>query len=185
MEWTKRVRLRWVVAAYFTVGQVYVWWQFLTITAGHHRTPAEVIIPAVAEIVTALVIAGYVILRYTSLVWVILATLNAVVLLVVDFSIWYISIGTTANWAPRLTRLDGLAVALGTLTTAGAPGILPHSELARRIITVQLVVDIGAVIVLFGLFVGRLASRASLSASSSSRLRPAETASATPSPGPE
>ena len=159
MKWTKRVRLRWVLAAYFTLGQVYVWQQYLTITPGHTRTPAEVVIPAVAEIVTALVIASYVILRYRSIVWVVLATLNAIVLLVVDFSIWYVSIGTTANWAPRLTRFDGLAVTLGTLTTAGAPGIIPHSELARRIVTVQLVVDIGAVIVLFGLFVGRLAGR--------------------------
>jgi hypothetical protein len=90
------------------------------------------------------------------------ATINAIVLLIVDFSIWYVSVGTTANWAPRLTRFDGLAVALGTLTTAGAPGIIPHSELARRLITVQLVVDIGAVIVLFGLFVGRLAGRSSM-----------------------
>jgi hypothetical protein len=46
---------------------------------------------------------------------------------------------------------------MGTLTTAGAPGISPRSELARHIITVQLVVDILAAIVLFGLLVGRLA----------------------------
>jgi len=159
MGWIKRIRLRWVVAAYFAAGQVYVWWQYLAITPGHTRTPAEVIIPAVLEIVTALVIAGYVILTYRSLIWVMLATLNAIVLLIVDFATWYVSIGTTANWAPRLTRFDGLAVALGTLTTAGAPGIVPHSELARRIITTQLVVDIVAAIVLFGLLVGRFASR--------------------------
>jgi hypothetical protein len=159
MTWAKRIRLRWVVAAYFAAGQVYVWQQYLTITPGHTRTPAEVIVPAVAEIVTALLIAGYVILRYTSLVWVLLATLNAIVLLIIDFSIWYVSIGTSANWVPRLTRFDGLALALGTLTTAGAPGIIPHSEAARRIITVQLVVDILAAIVLFGLLAGRLGSR--------------------------
>jgi hypothetical protein len=159
MTWIKRIRLRWVVAAYFTAGQVYVWWQYLTIRPGHTRTPAEVLVPAVAEIVTALLIAGYVILRYRSLVWVLLATLNAIVLLIVDFAIWYVSIGTPANWTPALTRFDGLAVALGTLTTAGAPGLIPHSELARRIVTVQLVVDILAAIVLFGLLAGRLASR--------------------------
>jgi len=27
MGWIKRIRLRWVVAAYFAAGQVYVWWQ--------------------------------------------------------------------------------------------------------------------------------------------------------------
>jgi hypothetical protein len=100
-----------------------------------------------------------VIVRSHKLIWVFLATLNAIVLLVVDFSIWYASIGTPANWTPRLTRFDGLAIALGTLTTAGAPGITPRSELARQIVTVQLVVDILAAIVLFGLLVGRLAGR--------------------------
>ena len=159
MRWAKRIRLRWVVAAYFTAGQVYVWQQYLTITPGHTRTPAEVVIPAVLEIVTALLIAGYVILRFRSLVWVLLATLNAIVLLIVDFSIWYVSTGTSENWIPKLTRFDGLALAMGTFTTAGAPGIIAHSELARRLVTVQLVVDILAAIVLFGLLAGRFASR--------------------------
>src|SRR5437763_10545005 len=159
MRWATRIPLRRIAVVYFTLGQAYVWWQFLTLTPGRSRTLPEIVAPAVLEIGVALLIAFYVILGARSLVWAILATLNAVVLLVLDFSIWYASIGTTANWSPRLTRLDGLALALGTLTTAGAPGITPHSELARGIITVQLVVDILAVIVLFGLFVGRLASR--------------------------
>src|SRR5258707_1573589 len=158
MTWPKRIRLRWIVAAYFALGQVYVWWQYLTITPGHTRTPAEVIVPTVVEIVTALMIAGYVILRFTSLGWVVLATLNALVLLIIDFSTWYVSIGTTANWAPKLTRFDGLAIALGTLTTAGAPGIVPHSELPRHILPVQLAAGILAAIVLFGFFGGRIPS---------------------------
>lgn len=183
MKWPERIRLRWVVAAYFTVGQVYVWWQYLTITPGRHRTPAEVIVPTVLEIVTALVIAGYVILEYRSLVWVLLATLNAIVLLVIDFATWYVSTGTAANWAPRLTRFDGLAIALGTLTTAGAPGIVPHSELARHIVTTQLVVDIVAVIVLFGLFVGRISSRSSRGAAQPAPVRTAEPTAPSPGPG--
>lgn len=159
MKWPKRIRLRWVIAGYFVLGQIYVWWQYLTITPGHARSLPEIIAPAVLEIVVALLIAGYVILEFHSLVWVLLATINAIVLLVIDFSIWYVSIGTSANWVPRLTRFDGLAIAIGTLTTAGAPGILARSELARHLVTVQLVVDILAAIVLFGLLAGRLASR--------------------------
>jgi hypothetical protein len=159
MKWATRDRLSWIVVLYFTLGQVYVWEQYLTITPGTARTLPEVVIPAVAEIVVALLIACYVILKSSSLVWVLLATLNAIVLLVLDFSIWYASIGTTTNWSPRLTRFDGLAIAMGTLTTAGAPGLTPRSELARHIVTVQLGVDILAAIVLFGLLVGRLASR--------------------------
>ena len=79
--------------------------------------------------------------------------------LIVDISIWYVSTGTSENWIPKLTRFDGLALAMGTFTTAGAPGIIAHSELARRLVTVQLVVDILAAIVLFGLLAGRFASR--------------------------
>jgi hypothetical protein len=183
MRWPKRIRARWVVAAYFAAGQVYVWWQYAVVSPGHTRTPAEVIVPSVLEIFTALVIAGYVILQYRSLIWVLLATLNAIVLLVVDFATWYVSTGTATNWAPALTRFDGLAVALGTLTTAGAPGIVPRSELARHIVTTQLVVDIVAAIVLFGLFVGRISSRASRTAASSGMLRPPEPA--TPQAGQE
>ena len=159
MKWPKRIRLRWVVAAYFTAGQIYVWWQYLTIAPGHERSIPEIVVPAVLEIVAALLIAGYVILRFRSLVWVVLATVNAIVLLVVDFATWYASVGTSANWIPRLTRFDGLAIAMGTLTTAGAPGIVPRSELARHLVTVQLVVDILAALVLFGLFAGRFANR--------------------------
>jgi hypothetical protein len=171
MSWPKRIPVRWVVTVYFSVGQVYVWWQYAIVTPGHTRTPVEVIAPTVLEIVTALVIAGYVILNYRALIWVLLATLNAIVLLIVDFATWYVSIGTTANWAPQLTRFDGLAVALGTFTTAGAPGIVPRSELARHIVTVQLVVDIIAVIVLFGLLVGRLSSRSGRTAEQSGVFR--------------
>jgi hypothetical protein len=158
MTWATRPWVRWVVVAYFVAAQAYGWQQFATINPGTARTLPEIVVPAVAEIVVGLLLACYVILRSTSLVWVLLATVNAIVLLIVDFSIWYVSIGGPANWTPRLTRLDGLAITLGTLTTAGAPGITPHSELARKLVTVQLVVDILAVIVLFGLLVGRLVS---------------------------
>lgn len=167
MKWWKRIQLRWVVVVYYTGSQVYTWQQFLTLNPGHSRTPPQIIVPAVAEIVTALLVAGWVILRYRSLMWVFAATVNAVVLLVGNFSIWYVSYGTVANWYPKLTRLDGLALTIGTLTTAGAPGVAAHSELARRLITVQLLVDILAAIVLFGLLAGRLASRAGATAQES------------------
>lgn len=159
MRWATRPWVRWVVVAYFVAAQAYGWLVFATITPGTARTLPEILVAAVPEIVVGLLLACYVILRATSLVWVLLATVNAIVLLIVDFSIYYISIGGPANWAPRLSRFDGLAVTLGTLTTAGAPGITPHSELARKLVTVQLIVDILAVIVLFGLLVGRLVSR--------------------------
>ena len=86
MRWATRNRLQWIGLVYFAAGQVYAWQQFLTLTPGRTRTLPEIVVPAVAEIVVALLIACYVILRARSLVWVLLATLNAIVLLVVDFA---------------------------------------------------------------------------------------------------
>src|SRR5258707_586764 len=111
MRWPKRIPVRWVVAAYFTLGQVYVWWEYAVVTPGHTRTPAEVVAPTVLEIIAALVIAG-----------------------------------------------DG-------------------------IVTVQGVVDSGAAIVRFGLFVGRISGRAGGTAAKSGALRPPEPAA--PSAGGE
>jgi hypothetical protein len=158
VEWASRIRWRWVVLAYYAAAQAYTWYSFFTLEPGTSPTRPEIIIPAVAEIVTALVLAAWVILN-RSLVWALLATFNAIVLLIGEFSVWYLSYGGAENWSPKLSRLDGLGLTLGTLTTAGAPGITPRTDLARSLITVQLVVDILAAIVLFGLFGARLASR--------------------------
>jgi hypothetical protein len=159
VSWSKRIRLRWLVVLYYLAAQVYVWVDFATLTPGTSPTHTEIIVPAILEIVTALLLAGWVIVRSTSLLWALGTTLNAILLLVGQFSIWYLSYGGPENWSPRLTRLDGLGVTLGTLTTAGAPGIHPRTDLSRELIIVQLIVDILAAIVLFGLFVGRLATR--------------------------
>jgi hypothetical protein len=158
VRWAKRIRLRWVVVVYYAAAQAYTWTVFFTLEPGTSPTRAEIIIPSVAEIATALVIAAWVIVN-RSLTWALVATFNAIVLLVGEFSVWYLSYGAAENWSPKLTRLDGLGLTLGTLTTAGAPGIEPRTDLARSLITVQLVVDILAAIVLFGLFGARLASR--------------------------
>ncbi len=153
-----RVRLWWLVALYYAGAQVYTWLDFFTLDPGKSPTRPEIIVPAVAEVVSALLVAAWVILS-RSLTWALIATVNALVLLVGEFSAWYLSYGGPENWTPQLTRLDALGVTLGTLTTAGAPGIAPHTDLARGLVTVQLVVDILAAIVLFGLFATRLASR--------------------------
>jgi hypothetical protein len=160
VTWLRRIRLRWVVVAYYAASQAYTWYAFFTIQPGTSPTKTEIIIPALAEIVTALLLAAWVIIN-GSMVWALVGTLNAIVLLVGEFSVWYLSYGGAENWTPRLTRLDGLAITLGTLTTAGAPGIDPRTDLARSLITIQLVVDILAAIVLFGLVAARLASRLS------------------------
>lgn len=120
-------------------------------------TSPQIIAQAVAGVITALLVAAWLIATSRSIGWVFAGTINAILLLIGQFSVWYSSYGTRANWSPPLTRLDSLQVSLGTLTTAGLAGITPRSELARRLITVQLTVDILAAIVLFGLFVARVA----------------------------
>ena len=83
------------------------------------RTVPEIALPSVLEIVVALLIACYVILTVRSLMWVILATLNAIVLLVVNFSIWYASIGTTANWSNPESQNSGKIALVRKFTRNG------------------------------------------------------------------
>ena len=90
--------------------------------------------------------------------WAVASVVNGVLLVVIQFANWYVSFGNIANWNRPLTRIDALQLSLGQLTTAGAPGITPTSELARRLMTTQLGVDILVAVVLFGLFVDRLAT---------------------------
>jgi hypothetical protein len=158
VTWLRQIRLRWIVVGYYAASQAYTWYAFFTVEPGTSPTKNEILIPALAEIVTALLIAAWVIVN-SSIFWALLGTLNAIVLLVGEFSVWYLSYGGAENFSPKLTRIDALGMTLGTLTTAGAPGITPHSDLARSLVTVQLVVDILAAIVLFGLFGARLAAR--------------------------
>jgi hypothetical protein len=54
-----------------------------------------------------------------------------------------------------------LLVTLGTSTTAGTDGIIPHTEFARRLVTIQLGVDVLATIILLGLLVAKIAVRRS------------------------
>jgi hypothetical protein len=67
------------------------------------------------------------------------------------------------DWVRRIPaqahRDRRIGARAGGLTTAGAPGIVPRTDLARELITIQLAVDILAAIVLFGLFGARLAMR--------------------------
>jgi hypothetical protein len=103
----RRIRLRWVIVLYCAAAQAYVWHEFLTHTPGTSPAPAEIVVPALAEIVTALLLAAWVIVKNRSIAWAVASTFNAIFLLVGQFSIWYLSYGGGENWSPRLTRLDG------------------------------------------------------------------------------
>lgn len=63
-------------------------------------------------------------------------------MIVNQFALFYYSAGTTHDWSHELTHTDALLIALGTLTTAGAPGMTPVSEYARRLMAIQMAVDL-------------------------------------------
>jgi hypothetical protein len=154
----RRIRLRWVVVAWYVAGQYFVWDEFLTHQPGNERGFSAMFIgSAVLGLLTALFLAAWLVAVSRSMGWVIAANANALSLLVGQFSIWYAAYGTAKNWGAPLSRLDGLLIALGTLTTAGSFGITPRTDAARGLVTAQLGVDVIASVVIFGLFVARLA----------------------------
>jgi voltage-gated potassium channel Kch len=67
---------------------------------------------------------------------------NAFMLITWFFAVLYWFIGTTANFNVELSRIDALYFALGTLTTAGTGTIAPTSDLARAIVSGQMVLDL-------------------------------------------
>lgn len=63
-------------------------------------------------------------------------------LITVEFAMLYWTIGTKANFTVELSRVDAIYFALGTLTTAGTGSIAPTSDLARALVSGQMVVDL-------------------------------------------
>jgi hypothetical protein len=84
--------------------------------------------------------------------------INNLAILIGLFAFAYWNAGTRGNWNMRLSHLDALYVAVGTLTTAGTGAIQAQSELARTLLTAQMVVDIVAFTLVTGILVTRLSS---------------------------
>src|SRR5262249_46596857 len=152
-------RFPWFAVWWYAVAQFLIWFEFFSVAPDTSEFGPRLVAQAVLGVVSALLVAGGVILWSRSLVWMVLASFNAVALLIGQFSIWYLGRGGSDDWNIPLTRLDALLVALGTFTTAGTSGITPRSEYARGLVTTQLAVGVFAAIVVFGLLVARLAAR--------------------------
>ena len=75
------------------------------------------------------------------------------------FSVIYWTYGTSGNFSTRLTHLDAIYFTMGTLSTAGTGSIAPVSQLARGLQTLQMLLDLGFLLVAVTLVVGRLAAR--------------------------
>jgi voltage-gated potassium channel len=74
------------------------------------------------------------------------------------FALIYWTYGTSVNFSVRLTHLDAIYFTMGTLSTAGTGSIVPVSELARGLQTLQMLLDLGFLLVAVTLVVGRLAT---------------------------
>lgn len=73
------------------------------------------------------------------------------------FSLVYWAYGTAKNFSVPLTRLDALYFTIGTLSSAGTGNLAPASQLARGIQTLQMILDLGFILVAVTLVVARLA----------------------------
>jgi hypothetical protein len=72
-----------------------------------------------------------------------------------EFSDLYWNVGGGHNFTSPLSHLDSLYFSLGTLTTAGTGNIAAASEAARRIQTIQMLLDLSLVVFAISIVVVR------------------------------
>lgn len=151
--------LPWPVLALLSATEVGVWVSFLL---SSRRGPASTVTIVLTVLVVAF--ASYRVVRGArrperSLRAVLYLAGHALSVLVADFAAIYWRSGTRANWGMALTHLDAVFLTVGTLTTAGASGISPHTEWARGMLTLQMTIDIVSVTLITGLVIARLSER--------------------------
>jgi len=80
--------------------------------------------------------------RHKVLYGAFVATVVCVLLIITAvFANLYWLIGTPTNFGGELSKIDAIYFALGTLTTAGTGTIAPTSDLARGLVSGQMVLD--------------------------------------------
>jgi voltage-gated potassium channel len=82
------------------------------------------------------------------------------------FSAIYWSYGTARNFGMPLTHLDAVYFTIGTLSTAGTGNIVATSELARALQSLQMLLDLGFLLIAVTLVIMRFSSLKSESKSS-------------------
>lgn len=102
--------------------------------------PAVIAFAAIAQ--ATYVTASVARISYSSICGVTAVGVYTFLLITVQFATLYWTIGTTANFNVELSRIDAIYFALGTLTTAGTGTIAPTSDLARALVSGQMVLDL-------------------------------------------
>jgi hypothetical protein len=150
------------VAGFFGCA-AWVWLQFLftNMHLQRHAVIDTYVVVAVYVLTLSLFISGSIAMvrsRSSNLGIAAVFFMSVFFFLVGNFSYVYWSYGSTANFSVSLTRLDAIYFAIGTLTTAGTGNINATSELMRGIQALQMVLDLGLVVVALGVLVARLSS---------------------------
>jgi hypothetical protein len=113
-----------------------------------------VAVACVAVVFTAVVV----VLFREDPIWSFLSAAATLAMLGALFAYLYYLMGTGGNWKHSLSHTDALFVSVGTLTTAGSPGVEPQTELARRFMTIQMALDLVFVLFPLGIAVALMAS---------------------------
>ena len=137
--------------------QVYLWGGFFAQT---NRFPAPPILIAndALGILAGIAVVVWWSRSKVSLSRISVILLYTLLLLMIDFSFFYWSYGSTANFNLELTHLDAIYFAVGTLSTAGTGDISAVSETARGIQTIQMMLDLGFVVLAVAMVVARFSA---------------------------
>jgi hypothetical protein len=132
----------------------------------HHFSALTVVVFAVyasfATLLLVLLGAGVIWIARrpaVSIVWVGAGAFWALVAVVSVSSGLYYSVGGIGHWSPGLSHVDAIYVAVGTLTTAGASGIVPTSNLTRALVVTQMLADIVLFTIMGAVVLDRLTQR--------------------------
>lgn len=145
----------WPLAISFVGAQLALWTAFF-------RIPRHM---AAGFLAANLVVAVLIAIQFVRLprgmpTWLTLAgAANVALQLAATFAEMYWVYGTTQNWSRTLSRWDALYVAVGTLTTAGTGNLSATSELAHRLLTLQMGLDFAILTLVVGLVVHSFTAR--------------------------
>jgi Ion channel len=139
--------------------QAIAWSFFLSINRGALNSPVSVAALLSVGVVAILLTTGLALLGHVVTWHLACSLVNTFTLLVVYFSILYWSFGTRGNFNTILSRIDAIYFSLGTLTTAGTGSLTAQSQIARGLVSVQMLLGFTFVAVTFAIAVARLGER--------------------------
>lgn len=137
-----------VVVLLVVLMQAYFWGLFFSGT--RPTAPADTLYVTIAVAVAAFALTAQATYTTASMArtldgdywFVAVMVVYTFLLITVEFATLYWTIGTTANFNVELSRVDAIYFALGTLTTAGTGSIAPTSDLARALVSGQMVLGL-------------------------------------------